>query len=445
MTARLGIAARVMAGLMLAGWPASARAQAEAGPMDPAAPQALGRVVAAGSGPAGPTLLASGGYGYTGSVLGMGDAHHRVAGSLALDDRLLPWLDLAVRLDGRFDVHTFAARPTDDGLIGDPRVYARVDHGWAGGLRLGARAGLWLPGGDAPSVDAAALSPELLGMASYAPPGGSIAVTANAGYRLDRSARSAPESARLSPGDRLALEVSAFDELLAGLAVTAGRGRTQAFVEASADLLLGTGAPALKTSPMFIGGGARFAVTPAWRLEAELEVSPSSRPDVSASAPLVPIPPRVAGWLGVSYRFRASPPPHPAPPPPAPVVVPDPKTPEPAPVAVPPPAAQAEPPPPVAPAPPRLPGGQIRGLVRSLRGTALAADIAVEPATAAPGTDPAPEPKRIRTEAGRFQIDVAPGRYRVTIEAAGYATQVRNVDVEDDGVTLLNVDLRTER
>jgi hypothetical protein len=420
MRARFVLSTPMLVGLWLAAWGSPGQAQ----------PDALGRVIAAGPGPTGPTLLVSGGYGYTESVLGEGDAHHRIAGSLTLDERALPWLDLALRLDGRYDVHLIPGQATDIGMVGDPRLFARVDHGWSNGLRLGARAGLWLPGADAPSLEAGALSPELLGMVSYGPRAAPIAVTANVGYRLDRSGRSATDPATFRPGDRLALEVSDFNEVLAGLSVTVGRGRGQGFVEASADLLVGTGAPPLKTSPMFVGGGARFAVTTALRLEAEVEVSPSSRPDVSPSAPLVPIPPRVAGWLGLAYRFGASPNAPPVPPPPPPPPVPAPAPPET-------PAAETT-------TPPRLPGGQIRGLVRSLRGIGLSADVAVQPENAPTGEGAPAEIKHIRAESGRFQVDVPPGRYRVTIEAPGYTTQVRKVDVEDNGVIFLNLDLRAQ-
>src|SRR3954449_3884900 len=83
--------------------------------MDAAAPCAVCRVLTAGLQPTGPTLLASGGYGYTESVLGMGDTHHRLAGALTLDERALPWLDVALRLEGRYDAHVFPGQPTDKG------------------------------------------------------------------------------------------------------------------------------------------------------------------------------------------------------------------------------------------------------------------------------------------------------------------------------------------
>jgi hypothetical protein len=88
----------------------------------------------------------------------------------------------------------------------------------------------------------------------------------------------------------------------------------------------------------------------------------------------------------------------------------------------------------------RAPRGQIRGLVRSLRGSAVAADIRIEPEAADTGGG-----KELRAEGGRFEIDVAPGRYRVTISAPGFETQNRKLEVEENGVTLLNVDLRSQR
>jgi hypothetical protein len=493
----------------LAAWPATARAEGggadtQALAIEPAAPHALGRVLTAGPGRTGPTLLASGGYGYTESVLGAGDAHHRIAGALTLDERPLPWLDLALRLDGRYDAHVFPGQPTDTGMVGDPRLYVRVDKGWPSGLRLGARAGLWLPGRNAPSLQASALAPEILGIASYAPASTAIALTANVGYRLDRSARSAPDAAQLGPGDRLALGVSAFNEVLVGVAATLGRGPAQGFVEVSADLLVGSGAPPLQSSPIFLGGGGRFALTRNLRFEAGVEVSPSSRPDTGPTAPLVPIPPRFSAWVGLAFRFDGAPPP-PAPPPsaPSPAVVASPVVPK------------TELAGRIVPADGgklaavrlevtagdstrevavdengqftlegkpgdeltfaaeatgyltgratvtltagnnkleltlerRPPQGQIRGLVRSLRGAPVAADISIESGTddASSGSGAAREPARRRAESGRFEVDVPPGRYRVTISASGYQTQQRKVDVEENGVTVLNVDLRSER
>jgi hypothetical protein len=78
-----------------------------------------------------------------------------------------------------------------------------------------------------------------------------------------------------------------------------------------------------------------------------------------------------------------------------------------------------------------LPPGQLRGVIRSTRGAPVAATL-----TLAPGGH------EVRCGAdGRFQLDVPPGPYQVTIAASGHKPQTRAVVIEQDGVTILNVDL----
>jgi uncharacterized protein YfaP (DUF2135 family) len=76
--------------------------------------------------------------------------------------------------------------------------------------------------------------------------------------------------------------------------------------------------------------------------------------------------------------------------------------------------------------------GQLRGLVRSFNGKALAATIRVEPLGVEAKTD----------ADGTFQIDVPPGSYEVVVAATGHVGQRRPVQVEENGVTILNADLR---
>jgi hypothetical protein len=469
---------------------------------DPAAPQALGRVYAAGPTPPALFLMSSGGYGYTESVLNTGDVHHRAAGSLAVEGRPASWLGLGLRLDGRYDRHQGGPQGSDSGWIGDPRVFMRVDGAVGPSLRAGARLGLWLPGGAAPSVDFAAVTPELSGLLTWAPRGTPLWLTANGGYRLNRSARTASDAGLLSASDRLALELSAFDQVLMGLAATYGGGRAQGFVEVTAELMVGAGSPSPSSSPLRAGGGIRLALSGDVRLEAEVEAALGPRPDVAAAGPLVPVPPRAAVWLGVAYRFGApsavgAAPRRPAPPPAA--VAPRPAIAaatldgriiaadgatlsepqvairtgagvEPAAVdvdadgrftfsgkagqtlTVEAKAAGHEPSTGTATLTAgsaaeltltlrrRLPSGQIRGLVRSFKGVGLDAEIKIDP------SDPSlPTLRTLHTEDGRFEVDVAPGTYELTISAPGYEKQRRRVEVEQNGVTLLNADLRSAR
>jgi hypothetical protein len=465
-------------------------------PGDPAAPQALGRVFAAGPTAPAVFLVSSGGYGYTGSVLNTGDTHHRAAGSVAVEGRPVDWLGLALRLDGRYD-RSETAQGTDDGWIGDPRVFLRLDHALGAAFRAGARLGVWFPGRAAPSIDLAATTPELSGALTCALPRSPVWLTANAGYRINRSTRTATDASQLSASDRLGLELSAYDQALLGLAAVYGDGRAQGFLELSAELMVGAGSPPASASPLRAGGGMRLAVSRDVRLETQAEVVVGERATLSMSGPLVPVPPRAAFWLGVAYRFGANagappvrhtetPPPAPSPAPPAPAVVATIDghvvagdgaplnalhvtvqtagdgdavkvdadgegrftfTGKPGQTLL----VRAE----AADYEPatesvtlaegasltvtltlrrRLPGGQIRGLIRSFKGDGLDAEIKIEPGD-----------RTLHTESGRFEADVSPGTYDVTITAQGYETQRRHVEVERNGVTLLNADLRRAR
>ncbi len=76
--------------------------------------------------------------------------------------------------------------------------------------------------------------------------------------------------------------------------------------------------------------------------------------------------------------------------------------------------------------------GQLRGLVRSFNGKPLAATVRVEPAGLEAKTD----------ADGTFQIDLPPGAYEVIIASPRHTGQRRPVQVEENGVTILNADLR---
>jgi hypothetical protein len=78
-----------------------------------------------------------------------------------------------------------------------------------------------------------------------------------------------------------------------------------------------------------------------------------------------------------------------------------------------------------------LPSGELRGLIRSFSGRAVAAKVIVESRALATETD----------EQGYFSIEIPPGQYQVRVEAKGFKTQTRNVTVQQNGVTVLNAEL----
>ncbi|MDD9942118.1 MAG: carboxypeptidase-like regulatory domain-containing protein [Myxococcales bacterium] len=87
-----------------------------------------------------------------------------------------------------------------------------------------------------------------------------------------------------------------------------------------------------------------------------------------------------------------------------------------------------------------LPAGQVRGAVRAFDGPPLAARIVVKP------VDGRGEALQVRADAeGNFAIDVPPGDYTILVQAPGYGSQTRSAQVEERGVTVLIVDLRSRK
>lgn len=434
----------------------------------------------------GPTLAGTLGYGFTEKQTPTDDAHSRVTLKLAAASRVLPWLGFGISGDARYDDHGDSG-----GTVIDPALTVRAAVP-VGSLRLGVDLRGFAPGAetfalmvDGASFDAVAL----VGLDS-----GPLFIGAKGGYRLDRTANSVEAPDSLGFGDRMALGVSEFDQALLGIGAAVALGqKTELLVEASADLLLGDGAPPLGDSPLRAGAGVRHRLSSALSLQLFGDVSLSSRPEVGPGAPLVPIEPRFSVFAGVAYAFgRAKPAPPPPdrpaePPPPPPVVVKAPPAVTELVVAVTddqgnpvpnakvsltvdgtvrelPPgdagkyriselgaatgkvrveAPQFEPeerevrveagrsnalaitlravPPP----------SQIRGVVRSFTGRPVAASVRVEPVGLAV----------VASADGSFELDVPPGSYEVVIEAEGFVPQRRKVQVDPQGVVVLNADL----
>lgn len=457
----------------------------EVGAGDRARP-ALRRVASPEPGTAGSWVAAADAGGAVTEALSDSDAAHaRFAARLAAAVDATPWLNFGAWLGGRYDLHPSDARGSDDGWLFQSELSSRL--AWrSGNWGYGLEATAWLPGGADVGSSFSALSADGRAMLSHHGP--ALLLAGYAGFRLDRSANSAEEAARLRPGDRSALGASDYDAALLGLGVGYGLGRTLLFGELAAQLLLGS--PQLAASPLWLSVGVRRPLgAPGLSYEVSLDALGSARPKPGPE--LFPLEPRVSVNLGLRYRFgeRAveKPRTRPEPPKPAPVVV--------APVTKPTsvelallddrgqPLQRAQvavtqgdvetPLVEVAPGQYRLeqarpgrarlrvkaegfqpverdvelqkgaalrvdvrveqalPAGQVRGLVRSFRGKPLAASIRVEPSGAQTSTD----------AEGFFQLDVPPGEYEVVIESPGYQAQRRKAKVEQQGVVIVNADL----
>lgn len=445
----------------------------------------VGRVAFASDNPR--TFVASGtaGYALTEAQANEVGGHHRAFGGLAAAVQPLRFVSAALVLDGRFDVH----RANDTTTVGEPRAIARAAQGVARSVAVGAQLDLLVPGAEFPSFRPGASRLDARALATIAPPGTNFALAFNVGYRRDGTTNvlGAVERARIQSGDKLSLGLSDFDAVVLGAAASKRLASTGSEVigEVGWDVLLGARAPSAIESPLRVGAGARHHLAEGrLQLEALVNVVLSERP---APGVFAPIEPRLAFTFGLRWilPFDKPPPDATSKPPIAPTQKPadalagtvqghvKSETGEPIPSArvtagddrsvetatdgsfeikdVKPGRVQvtakaagyddiaidvdleAKT---IAPVEivmkKTIKPGQLRGLVRSFNGKPLVATVRIEPI----GTE-------VKTDTdGTFTIDVPPGAYEVSVSAPGHASQKRPVQVEENGVTVLNADLR---
>ncbi|MDB4974249.1 MAG: hypothetical protein JWN48_2590 [Myxococcaceae bacterium] len=447
-------------------------------------------------------LAATGSYGYTESVGPVDGAHNRIAGTLGAGITPLSYLSVALRFDGRLDLHPKDERGKDLTGTGDPRLLLRGGHALSRDFSLGGEAVVWFPGNKAPSFKPKATSIDLKALAAWTPHDLPLSVLAYAGYRFDQSAESAPELRRLRPGDRVAISLSDSDAVLLALgAATRAVRRTELFGEVSLDYLVGGKAPSFSRSPLRATLGARGFLNKNLQGEVSTVIALNGRPSLAPSAPLVPLEPRFLLNLGIRYGYdlsppivQAAPPSHEPEPSSEPVVEPErfadvsgrlvdgeaAPLPDVRIVLTQPPAAPREtvtdgegrykfervPTGPAAleaAAPgfetqqwtievrPQMAPEEGRALVR--KGNAgtlriLTRTFASEPLSAAIIVRDIRGRKVLSEKAneqGLLEFELPPGRYIVMISAVGYRPHKREVQIERYGVAILNVDMREEK
>jgi carboxypeptidase family protein len=428
------------------------------------------------------------GYAFTESQEAAPGTHHRVAGRVGAGLTPTPWLAFSFGTNLRHDRHAEAGVGADQGTVLDSDALVLVGDELGGELHVGAGVAGHFARGDelSRSLLRPALTLELL--AAYVPDELPLSVGLLAGYRFDRTGRLLEHAAEYSEGDRLALQVSDFDAVVAGVGASYRLRETELLAEVGGDVLVGASAPSFAESPLRASLGGRQHLSEALSLRLDADVSLSTRAGRTPGDPLYPIEPRLQVAFGMAYQLLDWERREPAPDQPAPLRRPAPPAPgallvnvttldgfplSDAHVELR--VGAAEQPVPherleryhlagVAPGEVELrvgaerlatitrrvrvePGqtlvvdvrlspaarsGQIRGLVRSFDGRALKARIRVEPLGTLLSTD----------AAGSFSVDVPSGHYDVVIEAPGHGRQTRAVEVGEDGVVIVNADLR---
>ena len=229
----------------------------------------------------------------------------RAIGNLAFAYAPHELVTIALALDGRYDRHFGVPLPaegsTEDGYVGDPRVLVRAGKS-LGSITVGGQLGVWVPGKDAPSVAASAISVDARALLSIQAGPGTLSL--DAGFRLDNSAESVDHPQTLSLADRVSLGISEFHAIVGGAHVVVPAGKAFFGAEATVDLFIGDGAP----GPVIRGGvHGGVHITPAWAVQAFVEVAKVPGIDAADAEmnaiPLIAYEPMITGGIGLVGRF----------------------------------------------------------------------------------------------------------------------------------------------
>lgn len=268
------------------------------------------------------------GLGRRTGLLGPEHKFNRGIGDLAVAFGATDFLSIGISLDGRYDKHwgqigdpTMNAMTTtpaggDDGYVGDPHLIVRLAKA-SGSLMFGGQLGIWVPGKDAPSVAASAISVDARGLVSL--PAGPGLLSFSGGFRLDNSANSVDEPMRLSLSDRVSLGVSDYHALFgaAQLRVPVGS-KAWVGVEGSLDAFVG-GPPEpaagevqraeLASGKLIFRGGVIAGYHFSDTLSGIVFLEAAKVPGIDdaqiddANIPLAPYEPLITGGIGLQARF----------------------------------------------------------------------------------------------------------------------------------------------
>ncbi|MDB4959629.1 MAG: hypothetical protein JWO36_7198 [Myxococcales bacterium] len=249
------------------------------------------------------------GFGYRKGLLGADHRFGRVIGDLAAAYAPTDLLTIGLSLDGRYDRHYGLAPSGDDGYVGDPHLNIRFAKPF-GTVRAGLQVGVWVPGKNAPSVAASAISVDARVLVSL--PAGPGMLSFDAGFRLDNSAKSVDDATKLSLPDRVSLGVSNYNAVFGGAHLMIPAGNVWVGVEGSLDKFIGSapaGSAELAEGSLTLRGALDVGlhINEQWSALAFLELAKVpgvlNAQVMTSSIPLIPYEPIFTAGLGLQARF----------------------------------------------------------------------------------------------------------------------------------------------
>lgn len=255
------------------------------------------------------------GLGRRTGLLGPDHKFNRAIGDFAIGFGATENISVGLSLDGRYDRHWGLDPSGDDGYVGDPKLIVRAAKN-TGTVAFGGQLGIWVPGKDAPSVAASAISIDARALVSL--PAGPGLLSFSGGFRLDNSAKSVDEPMRLSLQDRVSLGVSDYHALFGAAQLRIPVGPAWVGVEGSLDAFVG-GPPTpdagevardeLARSNLLFRGGVTAGYHINEMLSAIVFVEAAKVPGINlaqvmaANIPLIPYEPIFTGGIGLQARF----------------------------------------------------------------------------------------------------------------------------------------------
>lgn len=250
-------------------------------------------------------LLAAASYGYVEPLEPVNDgAFHRVGGALAGAYTLSSGFGAELHLSGRYQTHTSAGQ-TDTSAVGEPRLMVRYGRPFLDGWSVGLDATVWVPGGEAPSLQWSATTVDLL--AGVTRTVGNNVLSFGVGYRMDRSEEALPLAVNetVSVADWVALGASSSNAVLVRVGTRHQLGAMAVLVDWRSDLLVGSAAPGAGRSPHVLTAGVQYALTEPLTLTGALHVLASGREAVTVGGAATPVHPRVAASVALSFAWGA--------------------------------------------------------------------------------------------------------------------------------------------
>jgi len=249
------------------------------------------------------------GLGRRTGLLGSEHKFNRAIGDIAFAYGVTDMISVGLSLDGRYDKHWGLAPSGDDGYVGDPHINVRVAK-QSGANHFGGQLGVWVPGKDAPSVAASAISVDVRGLVSI--PAGPGLLSFEGGFRFDNSAKSVDNLMKLSLQDRVSLGVSDYNAVFGGAHLQFPAGKAWISLEGSLVAFIGSPPAAdaeLKEGSLLFRGGVTggLHINQTWSAVAYLEAAKvpgiQAAQVMAANIPVIPYEPGITGGLGIQARF----------------------------------------------------------------------------------------------------------------------------------------------